>query len=257
MRVLTQNTIDNASLRFGDLSRRDRQLLRAAYRDKELIAVGVDMQRGFMEPVQTDAATGWRSNLYVPGAEEIYDNVEKMTGLIKRLLIPYIQTLDTHFRRDKEHKEFKAITDEHCIKGTRGFQLIPQAVMNATTRVISWLSNRKDVPSPDEIQRLAAAGTPIQLEKRNYSSFLNTPKAQELLSNTKAKVAILFGVAEDICNAAAVRGLLEAGFKIFVVNDAVKGISKKMADIPLFRHTQPVTTQELLDTFSEKQKQAS
>ena len=66
----------------------------------------------------------------------------------------------------------------------------------------------------------------ILLLKKNYSVFTN-PNAEPLLEALDPDEVILFGVATDVCDDAAIRGLLQRGRRVRFVEDAARGLDEE------------------------------
>ena len=62
--------------------------------------------------------------------------------------------------------------------------------------------------------------------KKTYSAFSN-PNLEPLLAALAPSEVILFGVATDVCNHAAVQGLLGRGYRVAFVEDASRGLSEE------------------------------
>jgi len=75
------------------------------------VFVDIDTQFDFMNP---------RGNLYVPGTEDIVDNIKKLFDYAKEHKIIILSSVDAHTVDDPEFKLFPS----HCIKGTPGNQKI-------------------------------------------------------------------------------------------------------------------------------------
>ena len=65
----------------------------------------------------------------------------------------------------------------------------------------------------------------VLLLKKNYSVFTN-PNAEPVVEALDPDEVILFGVATDVCNDAAVRGLLLRGRRVRFVEDAARGLDE-------------------------------
>ena len=65
----------------------------------------------------------------------------------------------------------------------------------------------------------------ILLLKKNYSVFTN-PNAEPVVDALDPDEVILFGVATDVCDDAAIRGLLLRGRRVRFVEDAARGLDE-------------------------------
>ena len=62
--------------------------------------------------------------------------------------------------------------------------------------------------------------------KKTYSAFSN-PNLDAMLAAIAPDEVVLFGVATDVCNHAAVMGLLARGHAVTFVEDASRGLSEE------------------------------
>jgi len=175
--------------------------------------VDVDTQYDFMKE---------DGSLYVPGAEGIIPSLAKLVRTAGEKGIPIVGSVDAHAEDDPEFKEFPP----HCIKGTPGQNKIPETTLE-TMRIIPMDASENEVD-------LSPPG-PVILEKRTYDLFDN-PHAEAALRATGADRFIVFGVATDICVNRAVEGLLERGYKVSIVTDAVRAVDPDKGHALLKKH---------------------
>jgi nicotinamidase-related amidase len=71
-------------------------------------------------------------------------------------------------------------------------------------------------------------GREFLLLKKAYDPFTN-PNTERLLELLDPQEIVLFGVATDVCNDAAIRGLLARGRTVTFVEDAARGIDEARA----------------------------
>src|ERR1700675_500345 len=82
----------------------------------------VDVQADFMLP---------GGKLYVPGAEKLLPNIRKLTDAARRGEVFLVSHGCFHPPDDPEFKQFPP----HCLKGTPGAQLVPEALTDDFIRV--------------------------------------------------------------------------------------------------------------------------
>ena len=157
----------------------------------KVVFVDVDTQRDFMNE---DGA------LYVPGAEDIKENLGKLTSFAQKKGIPILATVDSHSEDDAEFKEFP----KHCVKGTDGQKKIDETTFE---------DNENNVVFDKKTYNI-------------YDTELGNENFLLELGNHNPDRVIIYGVALEICVAAAAQGLLELSIPITLVSDAVKGIDK-------------------------------
>ena len=68
-------------------------------------------------------------------------------------------------------------------------------------------------------------GREFLLLKKSFDVFTN-PHAALLLERLQPEEVVLFGVATDVCDAAAILGMLERGWRVRFVEDAARGLDE-------------------------------
>ncbi len=107
----------------------------------------------------------------------------------------------------------------HCLLGTRGAEKIPE------TKQLDPLP-LPFAPVPAAIMRRLLDGRrEILIPKKQYDPFTN-PNTETLLDALDPDEILLFGVATDICDDAAVRALLRRRRRIAFVEDASRGVDE-------------------------------
>jgi nicotinamidase-related amidase len=69
-------------------------------------------------------------------------------------------------------------------------------------------------------------GREFLLLKKHFDVFTN-PNADRLLELLDPEEVVLFGVATDVCNDAAIRGLLARGRRVAFVEEASRGLDEE------------------------------
>ena len=171
-----------------------------------MIFFDIDTQHDFMD---ADGA------LSVPGADEIRSNIERLLRAAGDQGIITVSSGDAHREDDPEFEVFPP----HCIEGTRGAQRIFPDLPALP---------RREIPVNAAVDTAAALepGNHYLVKKLTYDVFSN-PWIESLqktgaLSNEDCMV---FGVATDYCVRAAALGLLKAGARVTVVEDAIRGVA--------------------------------
>jgi nicotinamidase/pyrazinamidase len=173
---------------------------------RDFILWEVDVQRDFVLP---------GGKLYVPGAEKLLPNIRRLTDAARQGKVFLVSHGDFHAPDDPEFKIFPP----HCVKGTSGSELVPEAV----TENISRVPNDPDAKLPDDLNRYQQ----ILLEKQTLSIF-ESRHADDLVNKlgTKAEF-VVFGVVTEYCVSFAVKGLLQRGRRVAVVTDAIATLKKE------------------------------
>ena len=167
----------------------------------------VDTQVDFMHP---------EGKLYVPDAEEIVPALKRLVDAAREAGIVHVASADDHELTDEEisdEPDFKTTFPPHCLRGTRGALKIPET--------------EQEDPIPLTLEPLPEhylSGREFLLLKKSFDVFTN-PNTDRLLRHLDPDEIVVFGVATDICDDAAVRGFLERGVKVRFVADAARGIN--------------------------------
>jgi nicotinamidase/pyrazinamidase len=166
----------------------------------------VDTQVDFIEA---------RGKLAVPHADATVPAMARLVDWARREGIPHVASADDHELTDPEISESPDYADTfppHCLRGTRGAENIPQTVqldpvpLGLTEVPDQWLRGRE-----------------FLLLKKSFDVFTN-PNAERVLDLLAPDEVVLFGVATDICDDAAIKGLLARGHNVTFVEDAACGI---------------------------------
>ena len=173
----------------------------------------VDTQVDFIEP---------GGKLYFAGAEEARPAMALLVEAARTAGVVHVASCDQHELSDPEISEepdFDSTWPPHCLLGTRGAEKIPE------TKQLDPLPLPL-VPVPSGIlRRLLEGGREVLIPKKQYDPFTN-PNAETMLDTLDPEAILLFGVATDICDDAAVRALLRRGRRITFVGDASRGVDE-------------------------------
>jgi nicotinamidase/pyrazinamidase len=168
----------------------------------------VDTQVDFMLP---------HGKLYVPGAEETVPAMRRLVEAARAAGVVHVASADDHELTDDEISEqpdFQATYPPHCLRGTHGARKIPET--------------EQEDPVPITLERLPERylqGREFLLLKKNFDVFTN-PNTERLLDHLDPDEIVVFGVATDVCDDAAIRGFLERGRKVRFVEDAARGLDE-------------------------------
>ena len=168
------------------------------------VFVDIDTQFDFMDS---------RGNLYVPGAEDIIDNIKKLFDYAKEHKIKILSSIDAHTVDDPEFNLFPA----HCVKGTPGNQKIEASTCNDNITI----ENREQ-----EITESIMDHDQIIVESQTFDIFEST-NTDKIVKKLDVQNFVVFGVATDYCVKAAVLGLLKRGYNVSLVTDATTAITIK------------------------------
>jgi nicotinamidase/pyrazinamidase len=184
---------------------------------------GVDAQADFLLP---------DGKLYVPGAEKIIPDINRLVGQARQGRVLLISSADAHQPDDPEFLDWPP----HCLKGTPGAELVPEA---RAARLLA-IPNQSDFVLPGDL----SAYQQILLEKNTLDVFDN-PNTGALLAwvnmqsaHSQAPAAttggsdavpdfLVFGVVTEYCVLRAADGLLHRGYRVRIVEDAIQSLEEK------------------------------
>jgi nicotinamidase/pyrazinamidase len=141
----------------------------------------------------------------------------------RRVGVVHVASCDQHELSDPEISEqpdFDSTWPPHCLLGTRGAEKIPE-----TKQLDPLPLPLVPVPSGILRRRLLEGGREVLIPKKQYDPFTN-PNTETMLDTLDPEEILLFGVATDICDDAAVRALLRRGRRIAFVEDASRGVDE-------------------------------
>jgi nicotinamidase/pyrazinamidase len=174
----------------------------------------VDTQVDFMLP---------HGKLYVPGAEETAPAMKRLVDAARAAGIPHVASADDHELTDPEivdKPDFTNTFPPHCLRGTRGAVKIPETEQDDPLPLAL-------LPYPPGlIPRLIEGHREILLLKKNFDVFTN-PNTQAVLDALDPEEIVVFGVATDVCDNAAILGFLLRGRRVRFVEDAARGLDEE------------------------------
>lgn len=180
----------------------------------------VDTQHDFMKADGT---------LYVPEAEHIIPNLKKLTDYAHANGYRIVASADDHVREHPEisdRPDWQSTFPPHCMRGTPGQKKIPETTLRDPLVV---------EPFPAEPAALGARVRShpgdVLLHKHRFDVFTN-PNAVTVLEAIDPDDVVLYGVATDVCDKAAIEGLLERRphTRLFAVTDAMKPLDKAVGE---------------------------
>jgi nicotinamidase/pyrazinamidase len=179
----------------------------------------VDTQVDFMEP---------SGKLYVPEATSVAAAMERLVDAARSAGVVHVASADDHELTDPEISDtpdFENTYPPHCLRGTRGAEKILE------TKQRDPLPLSLTPFPPGLVPRLIAGRREILLLKKTFNVFTN-PNTDPLLDALDPDEILVFGVATDVCDDAAIRGFLQRGRKVGFVEDAARGLDeRRVADV--------------------------
>ena len=177
-----------------------------------LLLWDVDTQVDFVH------ATG---KLPVPGAEDAVPAMARLVEWARDRSVTHLATADDHELTDPEISDapdYDTTFPPHCLRGTPGVAKI------AETAQLDPLPLSLTPYPPGLVPGLVRDRRELLVLKKTYSAFSN-PNLEPLLATLDPEEVLVFGVATDVCNHAAIMGLLARGQKVAFVEDASRGLS--------------------------------
>lgn len=179
----------------------------------QVVLWDVDTQVDFIEP---------GGKLYFAGAEEARPAMARLVEAARARGVVHVASCDQHELSDPEISEepdYDTTWPPHCLLGTRGAEKISE-----TKQLDPLPLPLVPVPAPT-LRRLLEGCREVLIPKKQYDPFTN-PNTETLLDVLDPEQILLFGVATDICDDAAVRALLRRGRRIAFVEDASRGVDE-------------------------------
>jgi nicotinamidase/pyrazinamidase len=171
----------------------------------------VDTQVDFMEP---------SGKLYVPGAKDVAHAMELLVDAARAAKITHVASADDHELTDPEISaapDLRNTYPPHCLRGTRGAEKILETKQRDPLPLAL-------VPFPPGlIPGMIDGRRELLLLKKNFDVFTN-PNTAPLVAALDPDEIIVFGVATDVCDDAAILGFLQRGRRVRFVEDAARGL---------------------------------
>jgi nicotinamidase/pyrazinamidase len=153
--------------------------------------------------------------LAVPDAEAAVPAMARLVEWARAAGIPHVASADDHELTDPEISEtpdYSTTYPPHCLRGTRGAEKIGE-----TAQLDPVPLALKEVPEK------WLRGREFLLLKKHFDVFTN-PNTERLIDLLDPEEVVVFGVATDVCDDAAIRGLLARGRSVAFVEEASRGL---------------------------------
>ena len=149
--------------------------------------------------------------------------MERLVDAARAARIVHVASADDHELTDPEISDVAGLPQTtyppHCLRGTRG----AEKILETKQRDPLPLSL---VPYPPGlVPRLIAGRREILLLKKSFDVFTN-PNTDPLLAALDPDEIVVFGVATDVCDDAAILGFLQRGRRVRFVEDAARGLDE-------------------------------
>lgn len=203
---------------------------------QDVAFLDVDTQVDFIEPA---------GKLYARGAEKIKPNLARLVKLAEAARIPLVSSVDAHPEKDPEFAQYPA----HCVVGTPGQRKLPETRTGREVIVPSAPLPKEKLPDPKKVH--------VVLEKQVFPVFGNR-NAEAIFEGTGARTFYVFGVVTEVCVKAAAAGLVERGYRVRLIEDAIWPIEEKNGEATKAelraKGVELVTTDQVVASFSARKK---
>src|SRR5436309_9900997 len=131
--------------------------------------------------------------------------MKRLVDVARAAGVVHVASADDHELTDDEISEqpdFERTYPPHCLRGTRGARKIPE-------------TEQQD-PVPMTLEPLPERylkGREFLLLKKSFDVFTN-PNTDRLLEQLEPDEIVVFGVATDVCDDAAIRAFVERGRRV-------------------------------------------
>ena len=173
----------------------------------------VDTQVDFMDP---------SGALYVPGAETLAGNLQRLTLHARRSGINRAGSVDHHAPDDPEFSDrpdFRETYPPHCVAGTPGASKIAATAPQDPL----WIPSNP-ILAPTLAAQVRNHPGEVFLQKQRFDVFSNPNSCTVLRAYDPSRI-VVYGVALDVSNRYAVEGFLTLGrLEVWLVEDAVRAI---------------------------------
>ena len=194
------------STKLNKVTNTTKELLKKRLVSSRVIFFDIDTQSDFVDK---------KGALAVKDSDSLKGTWAKLTKYAQANWISIVSSQDTHAKSDPEFKEFAA----HCVRGSRGCEKISQTVILPNT----VLANREY--TFEELFKIKQDYPQIIIQKSVLDIFSN-PNVKRLIEVISPEMVYVYGVATEYCVKLACLGLKKIVDNVFVVEDAIKEISK-------------------------------
>ncbi len=158
--------------------------------------------------------------LYVPQAEQIVGQMARLVDWARQQGVVRVASADDHELGDPELSEtpdYETTYPPHCLRGTAGAARVPETAQSDPVVL------PHELLPPEEVTELVRGRREILVPKKQFDVFAN-PNTDALVAALDPGEVIVFGVATDVCDHAAIMGLRRRGVPVAFVEDAARGL---------------------------------
>lgn len=165
-----------------------------------------------------------QGKLYVPGAELLKPNWEKLTKLAKNRLITVVNTADWHYTDSAElsnNPDYVTTFPVHCMANTSGAEYIVETNPE-NPLIFDWNKEYRitmETIDPNRYRNYI-------IRKDAFDVFEGNRYTEQILNLLAPKTVIVYGVSTNVCVNDAVVGLAKRVNKVIVVENGIKELPK-------------------------------
>ena len=196
-----------------------------------IVGWDVDTQRDFMENGKNPL--NYVGKLAIKDAMLIAPKLEELTTYLRKAKVPLLGSRDWHNNSSAEFSEnpnFQTTFPEHCVANTYGAESI-DATKPVNPLNVDW---DYEYSVPLLVDNIRNHQGEILFRKDAFNVFQNdeegigNPYAARVLQALDVKKAIVYGVALEVCDDFAVKGLQDLGIQVYAVEDCMKAINEEV-----------------------------
>jgi nicotinamidase/pyrazinamidase len=144
----------------------------------------------------------------------------RLVGWARDTGLTHLASADDHELTDPElsgSPDYASTYPPHCLRGTPGAAKVPETAQHDPLPI-----SLTPYP-PGLVPALLEGRRELLLLKKSFDVFTN-PNAEAVVAALAPSEAIVFGVATDVCDHAAIMGLRRRGVPVAFVEDAARGL---------------------------------
>lgn len=198
--------------------------------DYKIVGWDVDTQRDFMENGKNPIR--YTGKLAIEGAMDIEDNLAELQLFLRQKQIPIMGSVDWHskdadeFPKLGEEPDFMNTFPEHCVRDTYGAEKIdatrPENPM--------YIGHDTNFDLKEMLRRVKLYDGEVYFQKDRFDVFDENGNhyAKPIVEGLGIEKALVYGVALEVCNNFAVKGLRDLGIDVYAVEDCMKAINEEV-----------------------------
>ena len=208
-----------------------RDLTEIANNDHQIVGWKVDTQEDFMND---GSRNDYKGKLAIKDALKIAGTIAKVERTLRMYQVPILGSMDWHgvdsheFPEEGNNPDFSQTYPAHCVAGTYGSNFIKEAA----PRNPLFIEHDKNYNLEELTEKIVNHEGEVIFRKDAFDVFSSKGNkyAKDIVRNLDVKSAFVYGVALEVCNDFAVKGLLEEGIEVYAISDAMKAINEDVRE---------------------------